>query len=228
MPVALNHPAAAAYRGDVYVLGGYTGRGGLRARSPRCTATTRGATGGHGFRAPPAARRWRWASWARSSTRPAAPTRATGHCAAGDLRLRHPPVDARPRMGFAREHLAGAVAGGAFYVLAGRAAGRGNFKVAERYLPRRGAGSGCRTWRSRAAASAPRRVGGGSSWSEARSSPARSARWRGTTPPAGAGPGCRTCARRAMASGWSPTRARVRDRGRPRTGLLLLPGDRGA
>jgi N-acetylneuraminic acid mutarotase len=38
-------------------------------------------------------------------------------------------------MGFAREHLAGAVAGGAFYVLAGRAAGRGNFKVAERYLP---------------------------------------------------------------------------------------------
>jgi hypothetical protein len=30
MPVALNHPAAAAYRGDVYVLGGYTGRGDLR------------------------------------------------------------------------------------------------------------------------------------------------------------------------------------------------------
>jgi non-specific serine/threonine protein kinase len=38
-------------------------------------------------------------------------------------------------MGFAREHLAGAVADGAFYVLAGRAAGRGNFKIAERYLP---------------------------------------------------------------------------------------------
>ena len=30
MPVALNHPAAAAYRGDVYILGGYTGRGDLR------------------------------------------------------------------------------------------------------------------------------------------------------------------------------------------------------
>jgi N-acetylneuraminic acid mutarotase len=44
-----------------------------------------------------------------------------------------------PDMATAREHLAGAVAGrvggGAFYVLAGRAAGRGNFRVAERYLP---------------------------------------------------------------------------------------------
>ena len=30
MPVGLNHPAAAAYRGNVYVLGGYTGRGDLR------------------------------------------------------------------------------------------------------------------------------------------------------------------------------------------------------
>jgi non-specific serine/threonine protein kinase len=39
-------------------------------------------------------------------------------------------------MGKAREHLAGAVAGGAFYVLAGRVTGQGNFKVAERYLPR--------------------------------------------------------------------------------------------
>ncbi len=39
-------------------------------------------------------------------------------------------------MAKAREHLAGAAAGGAFYVLAGRATGQGNFKVAERYLPR--------------------------------------------------------------------------------------------
>jgi Kelch motif len=38
-------------------------------------------------------------------------------------------------MQVAREHLAGVVAGGAFYALAGRAAGRGNFKVAERYFP---------------------------------------------------------------------------------------------
>ena len=40
-------------------------------------------------------------------------------------------------MRVAREHLAGAVQGGAFYVLAGRAAGRGNLTVAERYVPAR-------------------------------------------------------------------------------------------
>jgi non-specific serine/threonine protein kinase len=38
-------------------------------------------------------------------------------------------------MAVAREHLAAAAAGGAFYVLAGRAAGLGNFAVAERYVP---------------------------------------------------------------------------------------------
>ena len=41
-------------------------------------------------------------------------------------------------MAVAREHLAATVAGGAFYVLAGRAAGQGNFAVAERYLPAQG------------------------------------------------------------------------------------------
>jgi N-acetylneuraminic acid mutarotase len=40
-------------------------------------------------------------------------------------------------MSVAREHLAGAVAGGRFYALAGRASGQGNFSVAERYDPRR-------------------------------------------------------------------------------------------
>ena len=42
-----------------------------------------------------------------------------------------------PPMRVAREHLAGAVLGGAFYALAGRTAGRGNFKVVERYVPAR-------------------------------------------------------------------------------------------
>jgi Kelch motif len=41
-------------------------------------------------------------------------------------------------MTIAREHLAGAARGGAFYALAGRAAGRGNFKVVERYVVARG------------------------------------------------------------------------------------------
>ena len=35
----------------------------------------------------------------------------------------------------AREHLGGAVSGGAFYVLAGRTAQTGNLTVAERYVP---------------------------------------------------------------------------------------------
>jgi len=39
---------------------------------------------------------------------------------------------AGPPMQVAREHLAGAVLGGDFYALAGRAAGRGDFKVVER------------------------------------------------------------------------------------------------
>jgi N-acetylneuraminic acid mutarotase len=38
----------------------------------------------------------------------------------------------------AREHLAGAVHGGAFHVLAGRTAERGNLAVAERFVPARG------------------------------------------------------------------------------------------
>jgi non-specific serine/threonine protein kinase len=42
-------------------------------------------------------------------------------------------------MATAREHLAGVGAGGYFYALAGRARGKGNFRVAERYDPRAGA-----------------------------------------------------------------------------------------
>ena len=137
MPVALNHPAAAAYRGDVYVLGGYTGRGDLRGEVASL------------YRYDPGRDRW--------SRLPDAPTRraalavgvvgsklyAAGGASSSEGALRTLEIydfAARrwtrgPDMGFAREHLAGAVAGGAFYVLAGRAAGRGNFKVAERYLP---------------------------------------------------------------------------------------------
>ena len=41
-------------------------------------------------------------------------------------------------MGTAREHLAGAAAGGRFYALAGRAAGRGNYDSVEAYDPKAG------------------------------------------------------------------------------------------
>ena len=57
MPVALNHAAAAAYRGRVYVLGGY--RSGLGQEVATLTATTPAATAGAGCpRRRPRAPRW--------------------------------------------------------------------------------------------------------------------------------------------------------------------------
>jgi non-specific serine/threonine protein kinase len=137
MPVGLNHPAAAAYRGAVYVLGGYTGRGDLRGEVASL------------YRYDP--RRDRWARLPDAPTKRAALAvgviggklyAAGGANAGGALATLEIYDFARrrwargPDMGKAREHLAGAVVGGAFYVLAGRVSGQGNFKVAERYLPR--------------------------------------------------------------------------------------------
>jgi non-specific serine/threonine protein kinase len=138
MPVGLNHPAAVAYRGRVYVIGGYTGRGDLRGEVASL------------YRYDPRQDRW--------SRLPAAPTKRAAHAAgviggklyvAGGANSRDGALatleiydfarrrwSRGPNMAKAREHLAGAVAGGAFYVLAGRVTGQGNFKVAERYLPR--------------------------------------------------------------------------------------------
>jgi hypothetical protein len=140
MPVGVNHPAVASYRGDVYVLDGYAGRGDL---SGEVAALYRYAPGGN-----------RWSRLPSPPTKRAA--LATGviggklyaaggaNSQAGALRTLEIYDFAKrrwsrgPDMTFAREHLAGAVRGGAFYVLAGRAAGHGNFKVAERYIPRQG------------------------------------------------------------------------------------------
>jgi hypothetical protein len=138
MPVGLNHPAAVAYRGDIYVVGGYTGRGDLRGEISTL------------YRYRPDHDRW--------SRLPSAPTKRAALAAgviggklyaAGGANTRDGALRALeiydfanrrwsrgPDMNVAREHLAGAVAGGAFYVLAGRVAGKGNFKVAERFLPR--------------------------------------------------------------------------------------------
>ena len=103
MPVGLNHPAAVAYRGNVYVVGGYTGRGDLRGEvasllrySPRRDRWTRlpdaptkraalaaGVVGGKLYAAGGAN--------ARRSARDAR-----------GLRLRAPPLDARPGHGARR------------------------------------------------------------------------------------------------------------------------------
>jgi hypothetical protein len=139
MPVGLNHAAAAAYRGKLYVLGGYTSQGAVKGEVPSL------------YRYDPERNRW--------SRLPDAPTKrgalavgvvggrlyaAGGADASGPLRtleiydFKQRRWTRGPDMRFAREHLAGAVAGRAFYVLAGRAAGLGNFTYAERYLPSRG------------------------------------------------------------------------------------------
>ncbi|HEX8074951.1 MAG TPA: kelch repeat-containing protein [Thermoleophilaceae bacterium] len=138
MPRPLNHAAAVAYRGDLYVVGGYTSATGLTQESRAL------------YRYRPGKDRW--------SRLPDAPS-ARGALAAGVLGHRLYAVGgarggralrtlevfdfetrrwhSAPKMPTAREHLAAAVSGGRLYALAGRAAGKGNFRVAERYQPKR-------------------------------------------------------------------------------------------
>ncbi len=137
LPVPLNHTVAAAYAGDLYVMGGYSSATGLQ--NPVATL----------YRYHPKTNRW--------STLPSAPAARAAHTmgvighrlyVAGGARGGQPLAtldiydfrtrkwSSGPSMKTAREHLTGAVTGGFFYVLAGRAAGKGNFKVAERYDPR--------------------------------------------------------------------------------------------
>jgi N-acetylneuraminic acid mutarotase len=98
IPQAVNHAAAVAYAGDLYVVGGYTAAGGLAGETNAL------------WRYEPGADRW-------SRLRPAPSAR--GALAAGVIGDRL------------------YVAGGALYVLAGRADGLNNFRVAERYVPAR-------------------------------------------------------------------------------------------
>jgi N-acetylneuraminic acid mutarotase len=137
MPVAVNHPTAVAYRGDLYVHGGYTANLGL-------TEPT-----GALQRYDPTRNRW--------SRLPSSPTERAEHAVAvighrlyaagganetGSLRSleiydfesrrwargpRFPPP--------ARNHTTGVASGGRFYVLAGR--DTRNFTAAARYDPRR-------------------------------------------------------------------------------------------
>ena len=139
MPVALNHPAAAAYRGDVYVVGGYTRRRRpARARSPPSIATTRARN-----------------RWTRLPTpRPGAAALAVGviggklYAAGGRqrrqgalttlerLRLRAPALVARARHGD-RARAPGRRRRRRRLLRARRARGRaGQLQLAERYLPR--------------------------------------------------------------------------------------------
>ena len=138
IPQAVNHAAAVAYRGALYVVGGYTAAGGLAAETSAL------------WRYEPAADRW--------SRLPDAPTPRAALVAgvigdrlyvAGGARAGRALTTLEiydfasrrwargPSMKVAREHLAGAVLGRAFYALAGRTAQRGNLRVVERYVPSR-------------------------------------------------------------------------------------------
>jgi Kelch motif len=131
MPVALNHAAAAAWRGRLYVVGGY------RGDTPTRTL----------LRYDP--RTDRWAKLAPMPTaRGALAAAVTGDrlYAIGGARngvplstvevfdLRAGRWSRAPSLRTPREHLAAAVLAGAVYALAGRAAGRGNFATAERLV----------------------------------------------------------------------------------------------
>jgi N-acetylneuraminic acid mutarotase len=138
MPVALNHPTATAYRGDLYVHGGYTGARDLSA-----------ATGAL-LRYDPERNHWR--------RLPPSPTARAAHALAalgnrlyaaggagdgGSLRSLEIYDFKRRRwtsgpsfpFGPARNHTTGIASGGRFYVIAGRDAE--NYTAVERYNPRR-------------------------------------------------------------------------------------------
>jgi N-acetylneuraminic acid mutarotase len=137
MPVALNHPTAAAHSGRLYVHGGYRGEAGLT-----------GPTGVL-LRYDPQRRRWR--------RLPSSPTPRAAHALAairgrlyaaggandtGSLRsleiydIRRARWRRGPSFpGPPRNHTTGVASGGRFYVIAGR--DTGNLTAVERYNPRR-------------------------------------------------------------------------------------------
>jgi N-acetylneuraminic acid mutarotase len=137
MPAGVNHTTAVAYRGRLYVHGGYRGRRDLSS-----------ATSGL-FRYDPGRNRWKRL---RSSHTPRAAHAAAvigrklyvagGANSHGSLRSLEVYDFARHRWrrgpsfpGPARNHTTGAAVGRFFYVLAGRA--QSNFRAAERYDVRR-------------------------------------------------------------------------------------------
>jgi N-acetylneuraminic acid mutarotase len=140
LPVGVNHPVAVAYRGNFYVHGGYRARHDLSSASARL------------WRYSPS--RNRWSRLPRSAVPRAAHAAAVlggrlyvagGRSDAGELRsldiydFKRRRWSQGPNLsGPARDHTTGVAAGGFFYVLAGRdLSGPGNYRVADRYDPRR-------------------------------------------------------------------------------------------
>ena len=123
MPVGLNHPTAAAYRGKLYVHGGYTGRRDLIERHRAAVRLQPAhATAGRGCRSRPA--RGRRTALAVLGGRLYA---FGGRNDSGEMRsmevydFKRRRWSAGPPMkGPARDHMTGVAAGGFLYALAGR------------------------------------------------------------------------------------------------------------
>ncbi len=196
IPLAVNHATAVAYRGRLYVHGGYTDASAARAPSGACYVYN--PRTGRWRRLPdsptpagrPRGRRW----WTAGCTRPAAPTPAARSRRMDVLRLRPPAVAHGPAAYRARRAITPPAwpAAGASTCWAGARAPR-NYTAAERYDP------GRRRWQrlpadARARGGSPpwRCPAGGSRSSAARTSApgGRSARWSCWTRARAAGAGC--------------------------------------
>ena len=136
LPLAVNHAAAVAYRGDLYVVGGYTDPNGL-SRETNALQRYDPQTN----------------TWSRLKDAPTvrgalaagvignrlfAAGGARGGAPLGTLEIysfKTNTWSTGASMKLPREHLAAAVHRGSLYVLAGRAAGKGNYTYVERYVP---------------------------------------------------------------------------------------------
>jgi N-acetylneuraminic acid mutarotase len=127
LPFGLNHAAAAAYRGRLYVLGGYRAKTALAQESAAL------------LRYDPRTDRWTRLR-DMPTARGALAVGAAGGRALATLEI-YDFATGRWRRGrdmaVAREHLAGVGLGGRFYALAGRT-GAGNLTTVERYDPASG------------------------------------------------------------------------------------------
>ena len=210
LPVALNHAAAAAWRGRALRRRRLPRADGLAGESaallrydPR--ARPLGAPARH---ADAARRAGRGRRSATACTRPAARPAAarcgrwrSSTCAAA-AGAAGPPCRRRASTWPAPCTAA------RFYALAGRAAGQGNFTVAERYRARAaGAGSACPTMRKPRGGIAAAAAGGRIVVVGGEEAAGTIAEVEAYDPRAGAGARCPTCRRRATASARSPTAA---------------------
>ncbi|HEX8647694.1 MAG TPA: kelch repeat-containing protein [Thermoleophilaceae bacterium] len=134
MPVALNHAAAVAWGGRLYVIGGYADPEGL-SREQRLLLRYDPATGRWKRMAkPPSARAALAAAVVGDRLYAVGGARAGKPLATLEVYdLRRNRWTAGPDMAVAREHLAAAASGRHVYALAGRAAGEGNFATVERF-----------------------------------------------------------------------------------------------